>query len=167
MKLSLRSNRKTTLLGKKIIATFLLAIMLGQIAPIQAETISEQTQKLWDFSIKPTFSREPALRKTPKPLGMQALDTSQRTSQVAYIRLCPRSLKLYPGEQYHLVPVGLDSTSNVVHSVDVSWQSSNSSVVTIDNTGEVSAVSSGTANLTAQIGSASATVSVLVNTGVR
>lgn len=91
----------------------------------------------------------------------------ENAAKVSSIPLCPRQLKMYVGELFNLVPLGLDSTQKAVHAVQKSWSSSTPAVAAVDLTGEVEAKGPGTATLTLTSGSKTATVAVQVLSGAR
>ena len=78
---------------------------------------------------------------------------------VTSIRLDKNSISLTEGDSYQLKATV--SPSNATNKT-VTWSSSNSSVTTVDNNGNVKAIKAGNATITAKSGSVSATCSVTV-----
>src|SRR5215471_6194691 len=111
--------------------------------------------------------RPGGVRSDPKGGRKQNPSAADRAAAVDHFRLCPRQLTLYVGEDFNLVPVALDNREGPVNGVVLAWTTSNQSVASVTNVGEVTAVAPGNAIMTASVGRATAHVQVTVLSGHR
>ena len=93
-------------------------------------------------------------------VGLATLTVS--VTPVASIRVSPTSLSLKVGESGTLAAQTLDASNNQLSGRTVLWFTSNSSVATVNTSGIVSAVGSGTATITATSEGKSATADIVV-----
>ena len=100
-----------------------------------------------------------ALPTVPDPSVMQPV-VSVEVSSPAEPTALGEPLQL--GETLQLSVEALDENGQAVAGVEFSWESSNTSVATVDATGLVTAVAAGTATITASAGDVQATVEITV-----
>ena len=100
-----------------------------------------------------------ALPTVPDPSVMQPV-VSVEVSSPAEPTALGEPLQL--GETLQLSVEALDENGQAVAGVEFSWESSNTSVATVDATGLVTAVAEGTATITASAGDVQATVEITV-----
>ena len=100
-----------------------------------------------------------ALPTVPDPSVMQPV-VSVEVSSPAEPTALGEPLQL--GEMLQLSVEALDEHGQAVAGVEFSWESSNTSVATVDATGLVTAVAAGTATITASAGDVQATVEITV-----
>jgi RHS repeat-associated protein len=161
-------QRKAPQMMKRFMAILLVILVVGQLVPVQADVLGEHARKFFDSSLKPILMPSSGVRQSKKPSPPQNIETpSERLARVSSIRLCPRRLKLYVGESFTLSPLALDSNQKTVHGTNPSWQSASPAVASVDSTGEVLALSAGSATLTVTLGKVTASVSVEVVSGLR
>ncbi|HEY3138935.1 MAG TPA: RHS repeat-associated core domain-containing protein, partial [Blastocatellia bacterium] len=166
--MSSNRNMRRMPLAKRFVAAIVLVWMAAfQLSPSQAEVAGTRARQLVNSTIG--LLREP--NKTPRARGLgsrQQIDSTpvERATQITHFRLCPRHLSLYVGEDYTLVPVALDQAEQTVHGVAYGWQTSNAAVAKVSG-GTVDALTPGTAVVTVSIGTARATVAVVVLPGAR
>jgi trimeric autotransporter adhesin len=86
---------------------------------------------------------------------------------VSSLTVNPGSLSLTPGNSGQVIATARDGNGNVLTNKPIAWSTSNSGVATVSQTGVVSAVSTGSAAITATSGglSAAATITVLTSGG--
>ncbi len=148
MRISCPARRKDRR-WERAIAVVLAALMIGQFSPALAGEVAEHLREVYGGSFEHLIAKARFRSATPP----QPQDTpQQRAAQVSSVQLCPRQLKLYVEETFAFVPVGMDNTQKIVHGVSLSWQSSAPGTVSVQSTGEVTAVSPGTATVTVTIG---------------
>jgi RHS repeat-associated protein len=149
-------------------------MLSGQMSPLVAKTIGVA---VWNDakSAVSTAIREARSRVTAWPwegrrgesARQQNASVADRASAVDHFRLCPRHVELYVGEDFDLVPLPLDIHESPVNGVVPAWTTSDQSVATVTNVGEVAAVAPGNAMVTATVGRATARVMVTVLGGHR
>ncbi len=93
------------------------------------------------------------------PVVFSATGTVGTASQVKIINTAPT---LSQGQAFKLTAQALDANNNVIANAAITWSSSNAGVLTVDTTGNVTAVGSGSATITAASGTGSATQVVSV-----
>lgn len=149
---------------QQAIAVALVALIIGQLSPTNAGEAGERLRE----AISASLNYLAVKARFTKPGPLQPQDTPQeRAALVSTIQLCPRQLKLYVEETFAFIPVGLDSAQKIVHGVDLNWQSNAPAIASVMSTGEVTAISPGTATLTVTIGHSVTIVTVQVLAGVR
>jgi len=92
----------------------------------------------------------------------QVIVTSPPPVRAARVKVEPDSLVLQPGHTGDFYAVAYDSAGNVLTGRAVSWTISDSTVARISGTGTVTAVSAGTAQVTATVEGVSGTARVIV-----
>ena len=85
----------------------------------------------------------------------------------AGMSVSPASLSMATGQTEQLGVIPYDENGNVLWGLTVSWTSSSSSVVTVNASGQVTAVGAGTATITATSGTASGTATLTITGMVR
>src|SRR6476660_8667523 len=85
---------------------------------------------------------------------------------VASVRVSPTSAAIKVGETVHLVAEPLDGAGNVLSGRTIAWSSDDPSVATVDNTGLVKGISTGTANITATSEGKTGTAGIAVTSAV-
>jgi uncharacterized protein YjdB len=83
---------------------------------------------------------------------------------VASIAVVPDTLRLAPGGASRLLATAYNGSGNVVPGVTFTWGSSTPAVATVDQTGSVTAVASGTSRVTASAGGQTGSAAVIVAT---
>jgi uncharacterized protein YjdB len=81
---------------------------------------------------------------------------------VAKVTATPDTLDLAPGDKGQLTATAYDASGNVIKGLSVAWGTSNAGVATVDTTGDVTAVTSGTATIFAVIGGRNGSATVIV-----
>ncbi|HJQ24948.1 MAG TPA: RHS repeat-associated core domain-containing protein [Blastocatellia bacterium] len=99
--------------------------------------------------------------------AQQSETPDERARRVVHIRLCPRRLLMYVGEQSTLAPLPLDSHRQPVHGVAFAWESSDSTVADVGSDGSVLALHSGRCTITASVANKRERVQVEVRDGAR
>lgn len=153
---------------RSLVTTLIAGVMAFPLSPSQAEVIGESARRALD-------SASLFLRKSAKLsnhsnalVKPQTFETpTERATHVRYLRLCPRKLLLYVGEDFTLVPTPLDQSKEVVHGADLIWSSKNTSIASVLSWGEVLAIAPGATQVTVQSGATKADVDVEVRAGVR
>ncbi len=84
-------------------------------------------------------------------------------ASVASVSITPVSLSMSVGQSTPLAAVAIDSAGNVVTGRPTTWSSSNQSIATVSPAGVVTAVATGSVQITATVDSKSATASVAVS----
>lgn len=82
--------------------------------------------------------------------------------QVGKIVIAPSSPRIDEGESIQLTATVLDVEDRVITGMTITWSSSNTNRATVDNTGLVRGISSGTVNITASAGGKTGSTSVRV-----
>lgn len=85
---------------------------------------------------------------------------------VASVRVSPTSAAIKVGETVHLIAEPLDASGNVLSGRTIAWSSDDPSVATVDNTGLVKGLSTGTANITATSEGKTGTAGIAVASAV-
>ncbi|HXG65220.1 MAG TPA: hypothetical protein VNO70_08935, partial [Blastocatellia bacterium] len=149
-------------------AAALIALLAFPGGAAQAEAASEQARKAVGY-MSELFGKRigPAAQEGGYVVPQDVETPSQRADRVVRLSLCPRRVVLYEGEDYTLVPLALDAQQEVVHSAEMSWETSNPGVVEVSSLGDVLALAPGQALVTVRVGRARATVAVEVRPGVR
>lgn len=88
-----------------------------------------------DFLSKTTTRPLKVIDTRVKPRQIQS--ASEREAQVTRLRLCPRRLLMYVGEEFALSPLPLDSKGAPVHGVVFSWASGDPQIATVASDGTV------------------------------
>ena len=78
------------------------------------------------------------------------VSTQIETPLLASIAVTPTTLNVLTGSTGQLQPVALDHNGNILSNATITFTSDNKSIATVDNTGLVTAVSAGTATITAE-----------------
>lgn len=138
----------------------IFAIFL-QLTPAQAELLGETARKLFESTTPISFTHRnaKAIERTK--------DMTELAALVSSVRLCPRKLLMYVGEDYTLVPLPLDRFGNPVHGLVFSWSSSETRIATIKSNGSVVAAAAGKCVVTASLVSKRDDVLVEVREGER
>jgi YD repeat-containing protein len=161
-----RARRVTV--RRSVVSALAIAMILCSFPPSQAEVSGAQARKLVDSVIN--LLRKPG--NTSKRSGgrvkpRQADTAAQREARVSHVRLCPRRLLLYIGEQFTLVPLPLDQNKEVVQGIAFEWESSDSTTADVASDGSVTALKSGRCSVTASVGNKKDKVNVEVRDGRR
>ncbi len=168
MKLSSQRRGRKAGIRVRIFALMLIAAIGLQLTPAQADAIGEQARKAAESAVEMVSKiKLPFFEKTVAPKPQSVESPSDRAFHVRKIRLCPRRLTLYVGEEYALVPLPLDFRKEPVHSALMTWDSRQPEVASVSSTGDVTAVAAGKTIVTVRAGAARASVLVEVLAGVR
>jgi hypothetical protein len=97
----------------------------------------------------------------------QSASLPDRLSSVASVQIFPAKFVGYQSEVVSFGGLPTDSLSNVVHGAMPTWSSSNTSTLTISETGQAALLQPGLAWVTCEYGSARSQVPVLVRSGAR
>lgn len=89
-------------------------------------------------------------------------DPAEPLSSVADISITPPELQIGPGETFQLHGMPVDENGEPVMSVTVRWSSSDSSVVSVDDVGNVEGLKIGEASVMATVGEIAAAAAVRV-----
>jgi len=125
------------------------------VSPSQAQVAGVRIGEWLDSAAN--LLRESLLRKSDKSLKsidirvkpQQIQSASEREAKVTRLRLCPRRLLMYVGEEFPLSPLPLDTKGAPVHGVVFSWASGDPHIATVASEGTVAAVKSGQCVVTA------------------
>lgn len=150
----------------------MVALIVAPMSPVQAGAAGEHARRLVDSAIGLLGESASPSVVSSKNRGQdfsaeRVEDPSDRAARVAHIRLCPRRVLLYVGEEFTLAPLALDQDRQPVHGVAMSWDSSDRAVATVTSAGEVTAVAAGRAMLTVHTGVKRAQAIIEVREGVR
>jgi hypothetical protein len=141
-------------------------------SPVEAEAAGEHAGRLVDSAIgllgeSTAPSVIPSVNRRQDFSAQQVEDPSERAGRIMHIRLCPKRLLLYVGEEFTLSPLALDHDKQPVHGARMSWESSEPAFATVTSAGEVTALAAGRAMLTVHAGVKRAQAMVEVRDGVR
>lgn len=152
---------------RRSVATILIISGIAvSFSPAHAEITGARARLFLDSAIDLLSSR--TFKHTNPELKPQQLETpGQREGRVTRVRLCPRRLLMYVGEEFILSPLPLDNNGAPVHGVVFSWETSDPKIATIASDGIVTATNSGSCFVTGLLGSKQARVAVEVRDGAR
>ncbi len=172
MVVSNRSVNRTRRASVRLLIVFMICLIVAPMSPVQAEAAGENARLFVDSAIgllgKATIpSMASSVRRGQDFSAERVEEPSDREGLVQHIRLCPRRVLLYVGEEFTLSPLALDHDRQPVHGVRMSWESNDPEVATVTSAGEVAAVAAGRAMLTVQTGVKRAQAMVEVREGVR
>lgn len=148
-------------------AILILAIGFA-VPPAQGERLGANGRKLLASainSLRADLSGSHSVRRAAVP--QQNRDASELAALVTSVRLCPRKLVMYVGEDYSLVPLPLDRSGNPVHGLVFSWSSSDEKTAKVASNGTVTALTKGQCVVTAALVSKRDDVRVEVREGER
>ncbi|MEK6410558.1 MAG: hypothetical protein AABN34_26840 [Acidobacteriota bacterium] len=103
---------------------------------------------LWAFQLSTGSERE--------------LSMAERTARVAAVKVSPHKLVGYVGDSVTFVGIGTDNADQPVHGAKLTWESSHTDKLTIDDAGQASLLHPGLVRVTAHAGLAQQTVGVLI-----
>jgi len=141
--------------------------MAFPLSPSQAEGIGTLTRRALDSATGLLPMTKSPGRSDARIKPKQIENPGQREAQVARVRLCPRRLLMYVGEEFRISPLPLDNSGAPVHGVVFSWVSSDNGVATVASDGNVAAARSGQCLVTASLAQKQARVRVEVRDGTR
>ncbi len=152
----------------RFLATILIVSLAGSLSPVLADAAAEQARTAIEAGIRFLTKRIDSSEKKLQDLSPQPSKTgAERALEVKDVRLCPRRLLLYVGEQFTLVPLPLDRNNEVVHGVAFAWESSDSTVADVASDGSVTGLKTGHCSVTASAGNKKEKVNVEVRDGRR
>ena len=158
-----RTNNGTSF---RATASVLIVVMVATLFPVLVEAAGEQARSAIESVIN-LLGKRPSNKK-PQVLSTQDFKgPSTRAAEVKHLRLCPRTLLLYTGESFTLVPLPLDRDREVVHGAALTWETKDSTLASVSSWGEVSAIAAGHTQVTVSAGTAKAKVEVEVRAGAR
>lgn len=168
MSTSKRRVKKIGRVKRSAVAAILVATMALPVSPSQAHVTGARV-KLWLDAATNLLRKS---KKSPKRIDTrvkprQIQSVSEREGQVTRLRLCPRRLLMYVGEEFAVSPLPLDSKGAPVHGVVFSWASGDRQIATVASDGTVAAVKNGQCVVTASVGQRQARVNVEVRDGAR
>lgn len=143
--ISNRSVSKTHRASVRLLIVFMIGLIVAPMSPVQAGAAGEHARRIVDSAIgllgEPTIpSVVPSVNLGQDLAAERVEEPSDRAARVAHIRLCPRRVLLYVGEEFTLAPLALDHDRQPVHGVTMSWESSDDAVASVTSAGEVTAV---------------------------
>ncbi len=162
-----RRARKTSHIRRSFTSALVIGLLACQISPMEGEAAGKRARKMVGSSINTVRETLKPSRKKAQTVQSLPDDPSQLGSRVTHVRLCPRRLLLYVGEQFTLVPLPLDAKKEVVHGVGFAWQSTDSTVADAASDGSITALKSGSCTVTASVGNKKDKVSIDVRDGRR
>ena len=159
--------RKDKTMRVRALIIFVVITMLIPFSPDQAKVFAEDARNVTGpaFELIEKIVASPIKNRVIAPASQET--SIQRALSVTRVRLCPRRLLMYVGEEFVLSPLPLDSSGNPVHGVAFSWGSSDGTIVTVGSDGVVAALKSGRCVVTASVGNKSDLVNVEVREGDR
>jgi RHS repeat-associated protein len=137
------------------------------LSPVQAEGMGTLARRVLDSATDLLPKTKSLGRSDARIKPKQIESPGQREAQVTRVRLCPRRLLMYVGEEFKLSPLPLDNSGAPVHGVVFSWISSDSQVATVASDGIVTAGKSGQCFVTASLARKQARVRVEVRGSAR
>jgi RHS repeat-associated protein len=166
MSFSHSNPRRRSRVRPSVAVLLIIGMIAVSLSPAQAEITGAHAKLLLSSAIAIVSRKAP--KHTNVALKPQQLETTgQREGRVTRVRLCPRRLSMYVGEEFMLSPLPLDNNRAPVHGVVFSWESSDNEVATITSDGVVTAAKSGQCFVTAIVGTKQAKVRVEVRDGSR
>ncbi len=168
MSASSRRVHRIAAFKRFVIISLIFAIAEFPALPSQADVAGPRARLALDSAID-FFSKNtrPIKRIDARVKPRQIQSANEREAQVTRLRLCPRRLLMYVGEEFALSPLPLDSKGAPVHGVVFSWVSGDREIATVASDGTVAAVKSGHCVVTASVGLRQARVNVEVRDGAR
>lgn len=154
-----------------MLALLLVTVLGLHLTPAEIYVLAEQTRKGLESAVdlastlRQRFLANAARVKASKQEIFES--PAQRASQVARLRLCPRRLTLYKGEEYSLVPLPLGNANDAIHGALLGWESRDSEIARVSSIGEIIAVKPGRTIVSVCAGTARAGVLVDVREGFR
>ncbi len=118
------------------------------VIPIGPMTIHIPLPPFWPFQISAAPARD--------------LTIADRTSRVATIKVAPQKLVAYIGDSVVFVAMGSDITGQPAHGAKFTWESSDTTKLTIDEAGHATCLNAGLVSVTAHAGSVQHTALVFI-----
>src|SRR5713226_4498627 len=139
--------------NRSVASALVIGMMACSLSPSQAEVSGARARKLVDSVINLLLKPGKSSKRSDVRVKPRQVDSAaQREDRVTLVRLCPRRLLLYVGEQFTLAPLPLDRNKDVVHGIAFAWETSDSTVADVASDGSVTALKSGLCSVTASVG---------------
>ena len=136
MFVSNRSVSKTRRASVRLLIVFMIGLIVAPMSPVEAEAAGEHARRIVDsasglLSESTGPSVMPSVKHAQDFSAQQVEDPSERAGRIMHIRLCPKRLLLYVGEEFTLSPLALDHDKQPVHGARMSWESSEPGFATV------------------------------------